>query len=258
MRVESGPNRERMIRNGLFLLMCLGMGAYFLYDGYVGYPAQNFREHVDQLPPELQEQARSATVYTGVTDDALSAVESALNKVDVKDQRAALEAALGGPPSFETGDAWWWFGPVYRYRITLRNGRPAGQSELQAAAKKENDLYLQKAIGAVLCGLGVLALVFWIRVATVRAVVDEKGLQIRGGPAIAFESMTGIDDASFRKKGWLDLLHTRDGKEQRTRLDEYHFNRFPEIVAAICERKNFRDPVAEEKAERAARAAGTA
>jgi hypothetical protein len=258
MPIVSGPTKERLIRVGIFFLMCAGMGAYFLYDGYVGYPSQNFREHVDQLPPDMQEKAKSAPVYAEVTSEAAPAVESALNKVGLKDQRAALESALGGPPSFETPEAWWWFGPVHRYKVEFRNGRPTGKVEFQSSAKKENDLFLQKLIGAVLCGVALVAGLFWIRIAMTRAVVDEKGLSLRGRAPIAFESITGIDDANFRKKGWLDLLHSRDGREQRTRLDEYHLSHFAEIVAAICEKKGFHDPVADEKAEKAARAAGAA
>lgn len=258
MPITSGPTKERQIRVGIFFLMCAGMGAYFLYDGYVGYPGQNVREHIDQLDPDLQARAQGARVYSSVTPDRAEAVEIAVNKLDAKQQRGELESVFGGPPSFETAEAWWWFGPVHRCKVTIRNGRPTGRVDFQAAAKKEYDLLFQKIIGVVLCGLALVSLAWLVRIMLTRAVVDANGLKLRGRAPIPFESMTGLDDVQFRKKGFLDLLYTLNGQPSRVRLDEYHLGRFAEIVAAICERKGFRDPVAEERAEKAARAAGSA
>lgn len=41
MRVESGPTLDQRLRTGAFFVMCLGLGGWFLYDGFIGYPSKN-------------------------------------------------------------------------------------------------------------------------------------------------------------------------------------------------------------------------
>ena len=53
--VESGSTLDQRIRTGIFLLMCVGMGGWFAYDGWVGYPAKNLAWWADHKLPRRPE-----------------------------------------------------------------------------------------------------------------------------------------------------------------------------------------------------------
>ena len=52
MPIESGPTGERKVRSSLLFLMVLVFGLWFAYDGWIGYPGENYRENLEQLPSE--------------------------------------------------------------------------------------------------------------------------------------------------------------------------------------------------------------
>ncbi len=123
--IESGPTTERRVRTALFFLMFAVFAGWFAKDGWIGYPDQNFREHLEDLPPELRDEAAAAKkVYDSVTKESIEQTRKALNKFDAQAQRKALEDLFDGPPSYETKEALYYFGLVYRVRIDLsKNGK---------------------------------------------------------------------------------------------------------------------------------------
>lgn len=48
--IESGSTVDQRVRTGIFLLMCLGMGGWFAYDGFYGYAAKNLDWASQKLP----------------------------------------------------------------------------------------------------------------------------------------------------------------------------------------------------------------
>ncbi len=256
-RIESGPTRERIVRTALLLILLGGFGAAFVYDGWYGYPGENLEEHLKALPAEERDKARDARVYGSVRQESETAAKAVLNRIGVAEQRKALAALFGGPPSYESRDAWHYFGPAFRVKYELE-GSEARRFSAQASAKSATSIRWQKVIGIVR-GLGTVAvLIHLLRVLSSKAVLDADGLRIGRRPPIPWEGMAALEDGSFRKKGWVDLVYSLDGRTQRLRLDEYHFARFAEIVGRICEKKGFVDPVAAEKVEKQAMARGEA
>lgn len=252
-RIESGPTRERIVRTALLLILIGGFGAAFFYDGWHGYPKENFEEHLKALPPEQRDDAQDARIYQTVTRESEAAAQAVLNRIGAAEQKKTLEELYGGPPSFESENAWYYFGPAFRIKFELERGE-ARRFSGQASAKSATSIRWQRAIGIVL-GLGtVVVLIHLLRVLSTKAILGDDGLRIRRQPSIPWDAMTALEDGMFRKKGWVDLVYELGGGTQRIRLDEYHFARFKEIVARLCERKGFVDPVAAEQAEKQARA----
>ncbi|MBN2561431.1 MAG: hypothetical protein JXQ75_10925 [Phycisphaerae bacterium] len=242
MRVESGPTGERKIRTLLLFLMMAVFAVYFAYDGWWGYPKQNKEEHLEQLSSEQRAAAKGARVYETVTKESMADVSEALNKFDTATKREALEEVFGGPPSYENSEAWYYFGPVCWIKIPLRGGRP-GKPLVQSAGKSETDIFWQKLL-AVLLGVASLY-VAWrlVHVVRTRLILDESGLVYRGKGPIPWDDLKGLDSERFTKKGWVDLVYTAGGAEQKVRLDEYHLAKFDEVIDEICKRKGFENPL---------------
>lgn len=243
MRIESGPTGERRVRTLLLLLMVAGFSGWFAYDGYIGYPAKNAEGHLSQLPTaEEREQARNSPIYPTVKPDTLPKAREAIAKIGRAAQRQELEKVFGGPPSLERPDAWYYFGPTFRIRIDLVEGRPT-KAEGSLAEKSDTDIFAQKALALILALLSVYCLVLLIKVLRTHLLLDEAGLTLAGRPPIAWDQMKALDTARFSKKGWVNLVYD-DGRAERTlRLDEYHLAAFDEIIDAICARKGFENPL---------------
>jgi hypothetical protein len=242
MRIESGPTGERKVRTLLLLLMVAGFSGWFAYDGLAGYPAENLEEYLSQLPsPEERDQARQGPVYPTVTADALPKVREALAKISRHAQDQALRELFGGDPSYKRSDAWYYFGPTFRIRIDLLDGRPI-KADGSPAKRSATDILFQKSLALILALVSVYCLLLLIKVVRTHAVIDDIGLAC-GGRTITWDQMKALDTSRFAKKGWVDLLYDDAGDEQTMRLDEYHLGAFDEIIDAICARKNFENPL---------------
>lgn len=246
MRIESGPTRERKVRTSITFLLVVLMAVWFAYDGLIGYPAKNKAEHLEQLTPEEREQAGDVRICERVAKDGIPAAKEAIRPRDLARQREALEKLYGEPPSFEGVDAWYYFGPAYRMKFILKRGR-LDEVIGQKAQKAAYDIWIQQALAT---GLGVVALFAgWhlVRVVRTRLVLDEQGLVYRGRGPIGWDAMKALQTASFRKKGWVDLIYEDRGAERRLRLDEYHVAKFDEVMDEMCARKGFENPLPAEE-----------
>lgn len=253
MTIESGPSTERIVRNGLFFLMIVGFGVAFLYDGYTGYESANFAEHIQSLDTAEREKAASAPVYPSVTIKNVEEAAKAVSKITPASQREHLVQLYGGPPSYETADAIWYFGPDYRVKFPLSGNRllqPIGT----ITKYKNTDIRLQRLIGWALAGAAVVVGLFMTSVVLTHCRLADDGLSYRFKGRATWDEMKSLETTRFLKKGWVELVCHGTGGERRIRLDEYHLKRFPEIVAEICRRKGFEDPVAKEKAMKAKQA----
>ncbi len=247
MRIESGPTSERKIRTLLMLIMVGGFSIWFAYDGFIGYPAKNFDEHLQQLPTDLREEAASARIYESVTADTLAAAQGAAGKFDEQKQKAALEQLYGGPPSFETSDKWYYFGPCFRVDVTLSSGKLTVRGS--ATEKTETSILWQKLLSLALGVGAVVLLLFWLRIVRTRLVLDDAGLTYRGKGPIRWDDMKALRISEFAKKGWVDLVYDDHGTERALRLDEYHIAKFDATIDAICSNKAFENPLPVEQGQ---------
>ena len=112
MRIESGPTLDQRVRLGVFLLMALFMGGYFLYDGFVGYPNDNLDKVKQALSQDLDDQQREALQYRSeITLEALRRVEKewkastkqaeTMGLADVREQLGEPSAELPGCYHYE-------------------------------------------------------------------------------------------------------------------------------------------------------------
>lgn len=240
MPIESGPNAERKVRSFLLFLLVAIFAILFGYDGWFGYARNNVKDFLMTLPADQRPPAGSLPVYEAVNDENISRLKE-LKIQSTESPEAAIGAILGGPPSLRTADAMYWIGPAHKVRFVLRDGRLTGEINADKLKHTDTDIRWQKYYGYGLTVLAAMALIYVIRVRTARARLDESGLTLRSGPTISWESMKSLDSSSFRKKGWVDLHH--GDPEECTRIDEYHFARFDEIIDALCARKGFDNPL---------------
>lgn len=244
MHIESGPTGERRVRTLLLFLMVAGFSGWFAYDGWKGYPRRNFEEHLTQIPAEKRDDARAAArVYPTVTDRLLPQAQEIVRKsLSQAARRSGLEALFGGPPSWESPEVWYYFGPAYRIAVSFKGGGGPVVTG-HPTAKGATDILLQKALAIGLAVVSIGVLVLLVGVFTTRAVLDDSGLTYRRKGVVRWEDMQALDSERFAAKGWVDLVYVKEGEQRRLRLDEYHLAKFDEIIDALCAKKGFINPL---------------
>ncbi|HKQ48629.1 MAG TPA: hypothetical protein VJZ71_11210 [Phycisphaerae bacterium] len=246
MPIESGPTGERKVRSSLLFLMVLVFGFWFAYDGWIGYPGENYRENLEQLPADRGEANKDIRVYKTVNEESSLAANQLTKKYRGRPEtiRSKLESLFGGPPSFETKDTMYYFGPAYRVTIPLDATRSDDQKVVgRATEKSATDILFQKGLGIGLLIFAAYLLVFVLRVRGTRLVLNEAGLQYCGRGPISWEAMRELDISKFSRKGHVDLVYDDNGSPRRLRLDEYHLEKFDEVIDEICARKGFENPL---------------
>ncbi|HUN82629.1 MAG TPA: hypothetical protein VMV81_14080 [Phycisphaerae bacterium] len=249
MRIESGPTTERKIRNTLLTIMVSVFATWFAYDGWVGYPAKNHEEFLGQLATTERDKARTGPVYSklrfreaGAHDYWSGEINRIISQNSIAESKKAVEARIGGPPSYENADAWYYFGPAYQLKIPLIAGAP-DKVVASRGQKKEMDILTQKALAIGLACLSAYLIWFVLRVARTRLVLDDSGLIYRGLGPIRWEDMKALDISAFARKGYTFLVYDDHGSQRRLKLDEYHLARFDEVIDEICARKGFENPL---------------
>lgn len=240
MLIESGPNAERKVRSTLLFLLVAIFAVWYAYDGWVGYEKNNVREFLKTLPADQRPPSGHIPIYTSVNEENIERVkELRLGAHD--DPEAAIGTIFGGSPSLKTPDAWYYVGQGHWFRFAVQNNRPTGELKVERLQHTATDIRWQKNFAYGLAVLSAAALFYVIRVRMARARLDDSGLSLNGGPVITWDSMKRLDTERFRAKGWVDLYH--GDPEEPTRIDEYHFKVFDEIIEAVCARKGFENPL---------------
>lgn len=247
MRIECGSTRERKVRSTLMFLLVSVFCLWFARDGWIKYPEENLENFLKELPVDERDRVSDLRPNESVGHKTLGAAHEAVKRGKTAESLAAFEELYGGPPSYKNDDAWYYFGTAFMLRIVLKNGRPTGQITPSKAAHSEMDLLIQRGAAVVLLGLSVVCLWQVVRVFATRLVLSEAGLTHKGRGQIPWSAMKRLDSSRFDKKGWVDLYH-EDGEEQVIRLDEYHIAAFDDVMAEICNRKGFVNPMRKAKA----------
>jgi hypothetical protein len=240
MRLESGPAAYERNYYAIFLLLCLGLGGYFIYDYTIGYPNKNLEEaqkrlarlpeppdrlDVDNLPGEPTKPTFDALFQAGPTDPEVVHQQLGPPYHIFREGRRTVE----------------YFASRYGLAtVTVIGGRvdPKGMKwTTWYKTKEEIRLQLYCALAACAFGLYVLYRVY--RAATLHAVIDAEGLTY-GTRRIPFDAMRRLCD--YNRKGWVDLYYEVGGQERRLRIDNQKIRKFDEIIDALCEAKGFDDP----------------
>lgn len=239
MKLESGPAAYDRNYYLIFLILCLGLGGYFVYDFKIGYPNKN-REHAQkQLTPLLGADYDVSTLPPEPTKPMFT------DLIKTKpDNAAAIHEKLGDPltvrPS-ESGETVEYFVSLYGMGVVpVVAGKPSVEKANWITwnkTKEEIQLQFWCALICFAVALYVLSRVY--RAATLRAVIDDEGLTY-GPKRIAFASMSRLCD--YSPKGWVDLYYQHGPQERKLRIDNQKIRKFHEIVDALCEAKGFEDP----------------
>lgn len=229
MRIESGPAPERVRRAAIFTVILLVGCAWFAYDGWVAWPAQNRHEFAEQFPSR--------------PDPASISVDGRVRESLLRDQggkasAAELESQLG-PAHLTTELEMRWFGPGGSI-VVPKSGGPA---QFRSAKRTETDLMLQRAIAIALAVAFAISAVRLLSLRSVRYVLDDQGLTMPRAGTIAWDAMQRLDGEKVDEKGWVDLHHTAGAEKRVTRLDSFEIASFGEFIDAICEKKGFENPL---------------
>jgi hypothetical protein len=244
MRIECGPTTERVIRNTLLLIFIALFAAWFAYDGWKGWPEQNHREFLEQIPVDERPLAAKGPIYDSVTEKSVEQADACLRQgTGVAAQKAALAKLYGGPPTYENARGWYYFGPVYRVTLPLDLGGPAMKAAGQRGQRGVYDLVFQKFLAIGLGGFALFMAWFVMRIRRTRVVLDEGGLTSRDKGPIRWEDMKALDISRFARKGCVDLVYNDNGTERSLRLNEYHVAAFEDVIDALCARKGFENPL---------------
>jgi hypothetical protein len=234
--LESGP--AKFDRN-YWLVVCVVfvvVAAYFFYDGAVGYRNQNIAEAQKHLLSWVDGPVEFGEIPSKDDYDAMLKVGP--------QSVAEVHKLLGQPvqPRPGVADGTELFISAYGMAtVPVRNGRvDLAQSRWYAWGKSKEEIRNQYYWGLVVIIGSAYFLVRAVRAARLRAVIDEEGLSY-GGRRIAFADMKDLRD--YNRKGWVDLYYQDGEREQRLRIDNQKIAKFEEIVALLCEREGFDNPL---------------
>jgi hypothetical protein len=238
--IRSRVTLEQIIRKGIFVGMVVVFGAYFAYDGFIGYPRKNL-DQIRKSQPEMVPLEHPPINWRVTVRNTERIVADKLTSL------AKVEEQLGRPDhQSEDGLSSYWFGPAVAMKVTTigKDVIPRGNiRRAEATYHNERSISTQKILALVLAILGVPLIVHYLRVLTYSVRLDDQGLKVSGKPLIPFEAMTGLDAARYRDKGRVELQYKRDGQDATVRLDDYWIRDFTPLINALCERKGFENPV---------------
>lgn len=246
MRIESGTTTEHRVRLGVFLAMCVVFAAYFGYDGLWGYPAKNLEWARENIPNISVEQKETIQTNPKVLMTALTELQRQTKAGD-EPTESKVESILGLPglkvdrADVDGMDAWY-VGPAACARLYFAGGKLQEVTPLQNINKSEADIQLQIILGAILSVVSLSVAIHYLRISTMKTVLDDEGLSVKGH-RIAWDEIAELDASGYAGKGWLDVVYHRNGDGGSVRLDSYHIDSFNEIVNTICERKGFATPI---------------
>jgi hypothetical protein len=240
MCIESGTTRERLIRLGIVTIMCAVASTVFLRDGFIKYPRENAERARDNFPagPEELKKLPLPEFNPRVTAKAFENVHKRMTIEELKN--------LLGEPAYSTKADVFWVGKQGCIHVWLDRAGLVKRSEMRAKYTAR-DLLVQKTLGALSGALALVALIALLRAASLKVVLDDRGLSYNRGPTIEWDQMRALDNSRYQTKGWVTLTYERGPRSEQQRLDSYHVGKFREIITEICSRKGFESPLAQAK-----------
>jgi hypothetical protein len=242
MRLESGPAAYDRNWFLMYLVLCLGLGGYFLYDYAIGYPNKNLNQArrelsknfgADKVPSEFPE--------TPTKDDYDRIVAGRVT--DPERVREILGEPFHTMPA-PTGAEHNFFVSAYGMATVpiTAEGVDLTHTRWTAWGKSKEEIRIQLWAAIVAFIIAVIVLRRVIKAATLHVVVDDEGMTY-ARQRIPAENMKRLCD--FSPKGWVDLYYQHGAQERRLRIDNQKVRKFDEIIDALCDLKGFDDPRAE-------------
>jgi hypothetical protein len=229
---------------------------------FVAYSAWSFRDGLSAYPKDNRDK-----LLQNVKDAPDTPPD--INPEVTKERAEALAARVRAEGSIPLDDVTALFGSeatvreAYHYyfgkgglAIAAVSGSRVANVDWKAGPHTESDLALQLGIGALTGLLGLIMVLQLGRAALTRIELTDQGLKLNsqggwqfgGSPLIPFEDMIALRDPDNRfrekKSDYVELVYRKpDGTEDSVRLNMYVHKAFPQIIAEICRRKGFDNPL---------------
>ena len=233
--IHSGTTTERAVRAAVFPVLLLGLGGWFLLDGYRGYPRANvvsvLTEELglavpDPLPP----------IDASMTAERATAIGEGVSVVDAIGR-------LGGEP-FRHGDTYYFFGPAGHVKLAAKaDTESAIATWVDGPKHTATTLVFQKVLGGILAPIGLIFLVRLVLVLRTRVSLGDDGLRIGSAARIPLDTITGIRADDYLETGRIYVDHSGGGHRESVRLDAYVVKELRAIVEAICAARGFPNPL---------------
>lgn len=243
MRLESGPAKAdrnwQIVRAAIFLAFAL----WFVYDGLIGWPNEN-REEAKKILENREYEGDVTFDDLGDQPDEATLTQLRAGGATTQDE---LRRILGQPTRVRrdgTGEVTEYYASRWGViSASVKNGRIVPESlAWKKWYKDRGEIRGQFAFAAIPLPFVLYFLWRLYKAVTLRVVIDDEGMTY-AGRRIAFADMTDLRD--YSPKGWIDLYYKVGESERKLRLDNEKVRLFDEIVAAICEKKGFKNEVQE-------------
>jgi hypothetical protein len=247
MRLESGPAAYDRNYNLVILLVGVFLGAYFLYDYYIGYPKKNLEAATKALTPLLGAENVPKSLSDNPTQPDVEALKNKLAElsktrvIEPADVHQALGQPLVGIRSKDGNETLEYFVSKYgRAQVSVvRNRVDPEQIHWMPWDKSKDEIRLQLYCALIAFAFSLFMLRRVYKAATLRVAIDDEGMTY-AKRRIPFESMVRLCD--YSRKGWVDLYYQLGSQERRLRIDNQKVRKFDEIIDVLCEAKGFEDP----------------
>ena len=236
--ITSGTSTERIVRAALLMVLMDAFGFLYLWDGHIGYPRENVKQLAALLGVEATAVGRPNAFLTA--SNAKRIAETLKTGEDL----SVLTASLGDASIRRNGNAYF-VGPGGWLLVKLAGDRTISAS-WNRAGHTEEDLRWQRWIGYVLGSIGMIAMLRLGWIAATRATLSDEGLRLTGRPMIPWDAITSLQRVTAAGDDAVDLTYSQDQGSGTIRLDRYIYKEQPALVEAVCLRKGFPNPLAQE------------
>ncbi len=241
MHLESGPAAGERNWQLLILVFFVGFGLYFLYDWKIGWPNANHKAALKKMPQKFEDpslaEEEAERIWAELGETPTRADLQTLDTADVTSLRA-IEERLGAPTRTGNGKAY--FASRFGVLTVEANGDRVRDKGWEKWARDRDEIEGQLYWSFLPFALALFPLRNLIQAVRLRVVLDDDGMNY-AGERIPYSAIRSVRD--YNKKGWVDVYYEKDGVEKKQRLDNQKVARFDEIVAAICEVKEFENPI---------------
>ncbi|NNE91469.1 MAG: hypothetical protein HKN23_07465 [Verrucomicrobiales bacterium] len=205
-------------RIGLMIALVTGLGLYFFYDGWIGYPKKNFNA------------ALFAAFETGKSGDAGLPDPSAFHLADFSEaQSEALNQAI---QSGRKGETW--------SRFAASRHLAAEEPKILTAKEIRDQFFYGALMGIIAAGLAI----YLLRERKKTLSADESGIRFPAGNRLKFAEISQLD---LRK--WDRGIAFVKAGATRAKIDDYKYTGAGEIVNRLQAENPDLDIVAAEDTE---------
>ncbi len=236
--IVSPQTTDRIVRTLLRAVLFTVFVTWFLYDGFVGWPADNLKKAAEKLDPAPDQ---LPAMVEQLTPDLAGEIQADIS--ENRRIRSQIIEKLGQPGwQSEKHDEIVYFGQTGSLKLTLR-GDLVTSAEFTDGVHSSSDLTVQKYIGFILVPIALWQLLGFLFALTGRTTLTETELKLQNQKPIPLNTIKNIDATLFNKKGIVELTCNDNNQDKQVKIDDYRIRHFRPIVEGICKQTNLKNPL---------------